>query len=363
MLHTKQSSRYSHANHTILKCNWLLNRVLAYVVLVLLAVLAVGVLMPAFAEYTSPAKQVREGTPLNQIQCNNQRILLESPAGRPACVFAGTAEKLSQRGWNVVSLDPATDTSTDKELPSLEEMIATDKKIIPLQKIRGELLMLSELVGNSGLDEGEAGTDYENLMATGSTHMKGELGRCNKPPASHNNATLLSCTYLIGFVRNGEFGHLYQVMSEKYEADPTYVDDASNYTHEKNEYEGVHDPPYISDPDNYTNPWTIERLHNYSDSIKRFDKYAKFYIKYEHLMEDIDNRVREWEMKTKSKIVETFYDKAEAVKDLTTKTNLKNAIKSCDVDNWLYAYDKQTLEFSELPTCLRDANEKYGNSE
>ena len=332
--------------------------------LVLLAVLAVGVLMPAFAEYISPAKQVRDGIPLNQIQCNNQRILLESPAGRPACVFAGTAEKLSQRGWNVVLLEPATDIkSIDKELPSLEEMIATDEKIIPLQKIRDELLMLSELTENSGLDESIAGTDYENIMATGNTHIKDELSLCNKPLTNHNNATLLSCTYLATFVRTIEFNHLYEVMSEKYEADPTYVDNASEYTRDKRNYTSVRDPSYVYETGNYTDPWTIEKLHNYSDSIKRFDKYAKFYLKYDYLMKDIDNRVRGWEAETKSKVVGAFYDKAEAVKDWEMKYMLKNAIKSCDVDNWLYAYDKQTLEFSELLTCLRDANEKYGNSE
>ncbi len=337
--------------------------------LVLLAVLAAGVLAPAFAEYISPAKQVRDGIPLNQIQCNNQRILLESPAGRPACVFVGTVEKLSQRGWNVVFfLKPATDTPTDiksiyKELPSLVEMLATDKKTIPLQKIRDELLMLSELTENSGLDESIAGTDYENIMATGNTHIKSELSLCNKPLTNHNNATLLSCTYILAFVRNVEFNHLYEVMSEKYEADPTYVDNASNYTLDIRDYTSVRDPSYIYETGNYTDPRAIERLHNYSDSIKRFDKYAKFYLKYNDLMKDINNRVRGWEAETKSKVVETFYDKAEEVKDLTVRTGLKNAIKSCDIHNWLYVYDKQTLKFSELLTCLRDANEKYGNSE
>ena len=85
-------------------------------------------------EQISPSKQMREGIPLNQIQCNDQRILIESPVGKPVCVFDGTVEKLSQRGWNVVgSLESTTDTV---EVPATDtiENPATDTPTEPISE-------------------------------------------------------------------------------------------------------------------------------------------------------------------------------------------------------------------------------------
>ena len=85
-------------------------------------------------EQTSPVKQMREGIPLNQIQCNDQRILIESPAGKPVCVFDGTVEKLSQRGWDVVvSLEPVTDTVEEPATDTTEEP-TTDTPTEPISE-------------------------------------------------------------------------------------------------------------------------------------------------------------------------------------------------------------------------------------
>ena len=89
---------------------------------------------------------MREGIPLNQIQCNDQRILLESPAGRPVCVFDGTVEKLSQRGWDVVvSLESVTESiseeieeSTDQPIKSILDTVEEPTTNTPTESISEE---------------------------------------------------------------------------------------------------------------------------------------------------------------------------------------------------------------------------------
>ena len=102
-------------------------------------------------EQTSPVKQMREGIPLNQIQCNDQRILLESPAGKPVCVFDGTVEKLSQRGWYVVvSLEPVTDTVEEPATDTTENP-TTDTPTEPISEESTDqsIESITNTVGNS----------------------------------------------------------------------------------------------------------------------------------------------------------------------------------------------------------------------
>ena len=71
-----------------------------------LLVLAIGITaMPALAEEQtlSPLKQYKLGTPIQDIDCHGQKILMESPSGKPACVSEESAGKLQIRGWDAVS--------------------------------------------------------------------------------------------------------------------------------------------------------------------------------------------------------------------------------------------------------------------
>jgi len=72
-----------------------------------LALLAAGTSGLVSAESAAPPyKQMRDGTPLEMIECADGKVLLQKN-GRPACLGEESAQKLLQRGWElVVSPDP-----------------------------------------------------------------------------------------------------------------------------------------------------------------------------------------------------------------------------------------------------------------
>ena len=74
--------------------------------LTLLAALLIGMMIiPAYAE-SSPREQLKNGTPINQIQCSEEKTLIQSPVGKPACVFDSTLERLLVRGWSIIQVEP-----------------------------------------------------------------------------------------------------------------------------------------------------------------------------------------------------------------------------------------------------------------
>ncbi len=60
----------------------------------------------------SPYQQVRDGTPVGEVVCAGDRMLMLSPSGMPACVFAGSVEVLERRGFVLLSEVPRDDLST-----------------------------------------------------------------------------------------------------------------------------------------------------------------------------------------------------------------------------------------------------------
>ena len=56
------------------------------------------------AEYLSPSQQHSSGIPINEIECRNSMILLESPSGKPACVYANSVEKLEMVGFVLIDV-------------------------------------------------------------------------------------------------------------------------------------------------------------------------------------------------------------------------------------------------------------------
>ena len=67
----------------------------------------------AYAEIASPYEQLKSGVPLYEIQCEYQKILLESPRNnKPVCVKSDTADILVERGWHMIKIFD--------ELPSAE---------------------------------------------------------------------------------------------------------------------------------------------------------------------------------------------------------------------------------------------------
>lgn len=70
---------------------------------VVLVALAAVVAACAWAEPDSPYRQHMDGIPLESIVCRDGFVLLGSPDRMPACVTAGTAAVLSERGWATVN--------------------------------------------------------------------------------------------------------------------------------------------------------------------------------------------------------------------------------------------------------------------
>ena len=60
----------------------------------------------------SPYRQARDGVPIGEIVCAGDRMLMLSPSGKPACVFAGSVEVLERRGFVLLSEVPRDDLST-----------------------------------------------------------------------------------------------------------------------------------------------------------------------------------------------------------------------------------------------------------
>ena len=59
----------------------------------------------------SPYQQARGGAPIGEIVCAGDRMLMLSPSGMPACVFAGSVEVLERRGFVLLSEVPRDDLS------------------------------------------------------------------------------------------------------------------------------------------------------------------------------------------------------------------------------------------------------------
>ena len=58
-----------------------------------------------------PYQQVRDGTPVGEVVCAGDRMLMLSPSGMPACVFAESVEVLERRGFVLLSEVPRDDLS------------------------------------------------------------------------------------------------------------------------------------------------------------------------------------------------------------------------------------------------------------
>ena len=59
----------------------------------------------------SPYQQARDGTPVGEVVCAGDRMLMLSPSGMPACVFAESVEVLERRGFVLLSEMPRDDLS------------------------------------------------------------------------------------------------------------------------------------------------------------------------------------------------------------------------------------------------------------
>ena len=78
--------------------------------LVLATIALSGTMSAASAETVpSPLQQVRDGVPISEIVCSNDRVLMVSQTGMPACVFEESVLELKTR-WM------ATDTTDNDNI-------------------------------------------------------------------------------------------------------------------------------------------------------------------------------------------------------------------------------------------------------
>ena len=91
------------------------------ILLLPLLVLAIGmmVMVPAYAD--TPLQQHKAGVHINMIECmDDTKILMQSPAGRPACVTVQTSEKLADRGYVTVLSEKEPDSVETPKTASFE---------------------------------------------------------------------------------------------------------------------------------------------------------------------------------------------------------------------------------------------------
>lgn len=73
--------------------------------------------IPAFANIADdiqlPNVQFESGVPINEIQCSGDRVLVQSPSGSPACVFASSVDVFEKRGFIQVSDVNVEESSTN----------------------------------------------------------------------------------------------------------------------------------------------------------------------------------------------------------------------------------------------------------
>ncbi len=66
---------------------------------------------PEYIGFESPLKQIAQGTPPDEVICNEGLQLIMKNNGSPACVKTTTAEKLIERGWGIMPEQSISETT------------------------------------------------------------------------------------------------------------------------------------------------------------------------------------------------------------------------------------------------------------
>ena len=103
---------------------------LGKIILGFLVVLTIGIItIPAYADILSPIKQMKMGVPLNMIQCSEDKILMKSPYGKPACLSITTSMKLLDRGYSLIAVGETSDHSdVIKDVKSIKTLTDTTEE-------------------------------------------------------------------------------------------------------------------------------------------------------------------------------------------------------------------------------------------
>ena len=83
----------------------------------------------AYADTSSPSplKQMQMGIPLDEIQCYHDKVLMESPSGKPVCLTVNSSIKLMDRGYTLVeTLKKDTPVENTPDVVPTGELPQTD---------------------------------------------------------------------------------------------------------------------------------------------------------------------------------------------------------------------------------------------
>ena len=111
-------------------------------ILALLTLVGISTTTALADEIQSPLQQWKQGIPIDEIRCNDAKILMQSESGRPACVTEKSSQKLLERGYVLVEQSPYTtqspeilDTKTTSNIkvpyepPELDHKISNNETI------------------------------------------------------------------------------------------------------------------------------------------------------------------------------------------------------------------------------------------
>ncbi|MCJ8306756.1 MAG: hypothetical protein HRU07_06885 [Nitrosopumilus sp.] len=79
-----------------------MNNLNSVLVLSLFTVLVMGVMLPSYADYLSPKKQLESGILPEDVICRESRVLVIRDNNNPACVHESTANKMN---WNIIATE------------------------------------------------------------------------------------------------------------------------------------------------------------------------------------------------------------------------------------------------------------------
>ena len=171
-------------------------------------ILAIGLSMvPAFAEIDTPYKQFQNGTPLEQIQCRDSKVLMETNRAMPACVNDISVEKMTGLGWNPVQQEKSDDLEMQ-----LDEKLEITSESKPAK---------NNLDSTQSSSETGSPRDSEtiNMITTGSPDGQNKIGELGFEAFPHYTLTfpeqvivgdqfdvVLDYTFVVPSVRTDENG-------------------------------------------------------------------------------------------------------------------------------------------------------------
>ena len=102
-MHREEVTSYLNCYKDLISFDFAAHTMNKLLILGMLFALGVGmVAVPSSADILSPLAQYNSGIPIQDIECRDSRILMETIRGAPACVYGKSVEMMQERGWTVI---------------------------------------------------------------------------------------------------------------------------------------------------------------------------------------------------------------------------------------------------------------------